>query len=189
MPERKSPAPSGATVVSVARSAGHDFSKTPSTSIRLLEGLGVEDDAHAGVTVQHRSRVRRNPHAPNLRQVHLIHAELFEDLATRGYTVAPGQLGENITTRNIALLALGRGTRLALGAEAVVEITGLRNPCSQLNDFAPDLMHALLRRSDSGQLERLSGVMAVVIRSGTVTPGDTIGVISGSEGGPALEPV
>jgi MOSC domain-containing protein YiiM len=124
-------------VVAVARSARHTFSKDTETAIRLLAGLGVEGDAHAGETVKHRSRVAADPTQPNLRQVHLVHAELFEELGERGFAVAPGDIGENVTTRGLALLALPTGTRLHLGGTAVVEVTGLRNPCAQLDSFSP----------------------------------------------------
>ncbi len=134
----------GAVVVGVHAAPAHSFSKDSQDSIRLVEGLGVEGDAHLGRTVQHRSRVRRDPTQPNLRQVHLIHAELLDELAGLGFTVRPGDVGENITTRGVDLLALPRGTRLRLGASAVLEITGLRNPCRQLDTFTPGLMRATL---------------------------------------------
>lgn len=122
-------------VTAVSRSAAHSFSKTVQLGIRLLAGLGVEGDAHSGKTVKHRSRVARDPSQPNLRQVHLIHAELHEELAAAGFSVQPGDLGENVTTRGVDLLALPAGARLHLGYTAVVEVTGLRNPCKQLDDF------------------------------------------------------
>jgi len=136
----------------------------------------------------HRSRVARDPHQPNLRQVHLIHNELFEELRTKGYTVAPGQLGENITTRGLDLLGLPAGTRLRLG-DAVVEVTGLRNPCTQLDRFAPGLMQAVLGRDANGQLVRKTGIMAIVIAGGMVCPGDRIGVELPAQPHVALEPV
>lgn len=163
-------------VLSVHCSPVHRFSKTTAASITLLAGLGVEGDAHAGVTVKHRSRVARDPTLPNLRQVHLIHAELFDDLADRGFRVAPGEMGENITTRGVDLLALPAGTRLRLGEAAVVEVTGLRNPCGQLNGLRPGLMNAVLERSADGGLIRLAGVMGIVLASGAVAAGDTVAV-------------
>jgi len=135
----------------------HAFSKPAQLSIRLRAGLGVDGDAHCGATVKHRSRVARDPTQPNLRQVHLIHAELFEELQARGYTVMPGDLGENITTRGIDLLALPTGTRLHIGREAVVEVTGLRNPCVQLDKFQQGLMAAVLDRDANGALVRKAG--------------------------------
>lgn len=165
-----------ATVTSVGSSPAHEFSKPPQASIRLLAGLGVEGDAHMGKTVKHRSRVARDPSQPNLRQVHLIHAELHDELNARGFSVSAGDMGENVTTRGVDLLALPTGTRLAIGAEAVVEITGLRNPCSQLDDFQQGLMAAVLDRDEHGDLVRKSGVMAVVRVSGEVRPGDPITV-------------
>ena len=178
-----------ATVIAVSRSAGHTFSKPNEGSIRLLAGLGVEGDAHLGVTVKHRSRVAKDPTVPNLRQVHLIHAELHDELAAAGFGVAAGEMGENVTTRGIALLALPTGTRLRLGTAAVVEVTGLRNPCAQLDGIQPGLMKATLDRDADGRLVRKAGVMGVVLASGAVRPGDAIQVEL--PGGPhrALEPV
>ena len=163
-------------VVAVARSARHTFSKDTETAIRLLAGLGVEGDAHAGETVKHRSRVAADPTQPNLRQVHLVHAELFEELGERGFAVAPGDIGENVTTRGLALLALPTGTRLHLGGTAVVEVTGLRNPCAQLDSFQPGLMAAVLDRDAAGRLVRKAGIMGVVLVGGEVRPGDPIRV-------------
>ena len=163
-------------VLSVGRSPAHGFHKPPVTVIRLLAGLGVEGDAHAGVTVRHRSRVAQDPTQPNLRQVHLLQAEIFEELAAGGFHLAPGDIGENVTTTGIDLLGLPRGTRLRLGAAAEVEITGLRNPCRQLDAFRPGLMAALLGRDAAGRVLRKGGVMAVVQEGGEVAPGDRIEV-------------
>ena len=163
-------------VIAVAQARGHHFSKTPALSIRLIAGLGVEGDAHAGVTVKHRSRVARDPSQPNLRQVHLIHRELFDELRPRGFDLAPADLGENVTTLGIDLLALPVGARLRLGADAIVEITGLRNPCVQIDRFRPGLMAAVLDRAADGGLIRKSGVMAVVLAGGDVRPGDAIAI-------------
>lgn len=168
--------PAPGSVVAVSGSATHTMQKPNHYAIRLLEGLGVEGDAHAGTTVKHRSRVLKNPFQPNLRQVHLIHAELHDELRAAGSTVATGQMGENITTRGIDLLGLPTSTRLHLGAEAVVEVTGLRNPCSQLDGIQRGLMAAVLDRDDQGNLIRKAGVMAVVLVGGEVRPGDTIRV-------------
>jgi len=165
-----------AVVTAVSRSARHTFSKPTQLSIRLVTGLGVEGDAHLGETVKHRSRVRKNPLAPNLRQVHLLHEELFAELRERGFDVAAGAIGENVTTRGLDLLALPAGTRLRLGGDAVIEVTGLRNPCSQLDDFQPGLMAATLERAADGRLLRKSGVMAIVLAGGDVRPGDAIAV-------------
>jgi MOSC domain-containing protein len=161
-------------VVAVSSSATHTLAKPNHAEIRLLEGLGVEGDAHAGTTVKHRSRVLKNPFQPNLRQVHLIHAELHDELRAAGFVVAAGQMGENITTRGIALLDLPTGTRLRLGDEAVIEITGLRNPCSQLESIQRGLMAAVLDRDEQGNLIRKAGVMAVVIMDGVVRPNDAV---------------
>lgn len=164
------------TVVAVARDAGHQFSKHIVEEVRILAELGVEGDAHQGVTVQHRSRVARDPTQPNLRQVHLIHAELFEELAAKGFAVGPADLGENVTTRGIDLLGLPKGARLRLGAEAVLEVTGLRNPCAQIEQFQAGLLAAVLGRGPDGELVRKTGVMAVVLSGGMVRPGDAIAV-------------
>jgi MOSC domain-containing protein YiiM len=178
-----------AKVAAVHRSGTHTFAKFEEDEIALLEGLGVAGDAHAGATVQHRSRVKRDPTAPNLRQVHLLQAELFDELVGRGFTVFPGELGENITTRGIDLLALPAGTRLQFAARAEVEITGLRNPCSQIDRFQPGLMAAVLDRDASGAIVRRSGVMAVVRRGGPVRRGDTIVVHLPQGPRHALQPV
>jgi MOSC domain-containing protein YiiM len=165
-----------AHVVAVHAERSHRFSKSARLSIELLVGLGVAGDAHAGTTVRHRSRVARDPTAPNLRQVHLLTAELLDELGGRGFAVSPGALGENVTTAGIDLLALGVGTRLRLGADAEVELTGLRNPCLQLDRFAPGLQAAVLERDAAGALVRRAGVMAVVVAGGTVQAGDPIAV-------------
>ncbi|NVN84577.1 MAG: MOSC domain-containing protein [Rhodopseudomonas sp.] len=164
------------TVVAVSSRRGHHFSKIPGLSIRLLTGLGVAGDGHSGATVQHRSRVRKDPTAPNLRQVHLIHAELFDELCAKGFVVRPGELGENVTTQGLDLLALPTGARLRLGDSAVVELTGLRNPCVQIDRFQPGLMAATLDRDAAGNLIRKAGVMAIVRTDGDVRPGDAVAV-------------
>ena len=163
-------------VVAVSRSRGHSFSKRNQLSIRLIAGLGVEGDCHAGTTVKHRSRVRVDPTQPNLRQVHLIDERLFLDLQAQGFRVGPGDIGENVTTGGLDLLSLPRGTRLRLGGEALVELTGLRNPCVQLDRFASGLMQATLGRAADGSLVRKAGVMGIVVAGGDVSPGDVIEV-------------
>ncbi len=179
----------GGVVLAVSRSPRHRFSKDAVEVVRLVEGVGVEGDAHAGATVQHRSRKRWRPHLPNLRQVHLLHVELLEDLRARGWEVAAGQLGENVLTRGLDLLALPTGTRLHLGAEAAVELTGLRNPCVQLDRFADGLMQAVLRQEPDGTLSRLAGVMAVVVTGGEVRPDDDVRVVLPDGERRALQPV
>ena len=163
-------------VASVSLSPRHEFSKSPQRSIRLLQGLGVEGDAHAGVTVKHRSRVAADPTQPNLRQVHLIHTELFNELAGKGFAVVPGDLGENIATNGIDLLALPQGTLLRLGADAVVQITGLRNHCSQIDAFQPGLLANVVGKADNGEIVRKAGIMGIVLAGGEVNEGDAIGV-------------
>jgi MOSC domain-containing protein YiiM len=176
-------------VTAVSFSPGHHFSKPNVLSIRLLVGLGVEGDAHAGETVKHRSRVRRDPTQPNLRQVHLVHSELFDELRAKGFTVTPGDIGENVTTRGIDLLALPTGTRLQLGDTATVEITGLRNPCVQLDNFQKGLMAATLDKDADGNLIRKAGVMGVVLVGGEVRPGDAITIDLPSGDHRPLQPV
>ena len=178
-----------AHVISVNASGSHTLGKPARDGIRLLAGLGVEGDAHLGRTVKHRSRVRRDPSQPNLRQVHLIHAELHDELREQGFDVGPGEMGENVTTRGVDLLGLPAGARLRLGDDAVVEVTGLRNPCKQLEHLAPGLMAALLDRDADGALVRKAGIMAVVVTGGVVRPGDPIGVELPSPPHRQLEPV
>ena len=163
-------------ITAVSLSPRHNFSKPNALSIRLLAGLGVEGDAHAGETVKHRSRVRRDPSQPNLRQVHLVHSELFEELRGKGFSVTAGDIGENVTTRGLDLLGLPTGTRLRLGDTATVEITGLRNPCVQLDTFKKGLMAATLGEDADGNLIRKAGVMSVVLVGGEVRTGDAIAV-------------
>jgi MOSC domain-containing protein YiiM len=163
-------------VVGVSSDGAHNFKKPARASIRLIAGLGVEGDAHLGVTVQHLSRVRRDPDSPNLRQVHLIHAELHDELREKGFDVKAGEMGENITTEGIGLLALPVNARLHLGPDAIVEVKGLRNPCSQLDGLQKGLMAATLDKDADGNLIRKAGIMGVVIASGEVKPGDTIRV-------------
>jgi MOSC domain-containing protein YiiM len=176
-------------VTAVSRSASHTMVKPNHESIRLLCGLGVEGDAHLGETVKHRSRVRRDPSQPNLRQVHLIHEELHEELRSAGFMVVPGQMGENVTTRGVDLLELPAHTRLHLGDRAVVEVTGLRNPCVQLDRLEPGLMAAALGRDQQGGLVRKSGIMSIVVAGGDVMPGDPVRVELPPEPHGLLEPV
>ena len=163
-------------VVSVNAGDHHDFSKAPKSSIRLLAGIGVEGDAHAGSTVQHRSRVAADPTQPNLRQVHLMHAELHDEMNAAGYVLVPGTLGENITTRGVDLLGLPVGSVLAIGDEVVLGVTGLRNPCRQIDEYAPGLLKLVAYRDTDGLLVRRTGIMSVVIASGQVLPGMQIRV-------------
>jgi hypothetical protein len=161
-------------VEAVSRSPRHSFSKRAELWIRLVAGHGVEGDAHSGATVKHRSRVARDPLQPNLRQVHLMHAELFDELRTQGFNVGAGELGENITTRGIDLLSLPRGTRLKIGRDAVVELTGLRNPCVQIDRFQSGLLAAVVGRDEAGRITRKTGVMGIVLAGGDVQVGDAI---------------
>lgn len=164
------------TVVAVSKSSAHIFSKFPCDSIELLAGLGAKGDAHAGETVKHRSRVKADPTQPNLRQVHLLHEELLDALKDQGFDVEYGSIGENITTRGIDLLDLPRRTRLRIGQRAVVEITGLRNPCKQLDDYQRGLLSAVLERRGDGAVIRKAGVMGIVVVGGVIQPGDEIHV-------------
>ncbi|MEU2237405.1 MOSC domain-containing protein [Streptomyces vietnamensis] len=165
----------GGTVTAVSRNATYVFSKPNRSAINLLAGLGVEGDVHAGETIRHQFRMTYEPDLPNLRQVHLMHAELFDELALKGFDVSAGQLGENITTRGVDLLGLPTGTLLHLGGEAVVEVTGLRNPCAKINDFRSGLLSEMfVLEPDSEELGFKAGVMAVVRQGGPVKPGDTV---------------
>ncbi|SNY94319.1 MOSC domain-containing protein YiiM [Cohaesibacter sp. ES.047] len=163
-------------VLAVCRDDKHAFSKDPQEVITLIEGLGVDGDAHKGALVQHRSRVRANPNQPNLRQVHLMHSELFDEVAEQGFAVKAGDLGENITTRGVDLLSLPTGAILHLGDSARVEITGLRNPCAQIESWQPGLLGAVLVKGANGSLQRKAGIMGVVLAGGVVRPGDSISV-------------
>ncbi|MFE9703151.1 MOSC domain-containing protein [Streptomyces sp. NPDC005930] len=161
-------------VTAVSSNGTYSFTKPNRDSIRLLAGLGVEGDVHAGVTVKHRSRIAQDPTQPNLRQVHLIHEELFAEVGAEGFEVAPGDLGENITTRGIDLLGLPTGTLLRVGDEAVLEVTGLRNPCLQIDNFQDGLLKRVVGRDEAGNIVRKAGIMSIVKQGGTVRPGDTI---------------
>jgi MOSC domain-containing protein YiiM len=177
------------TVVAVSSNPEHGPLKLNRESITLLKGHGVEGDAHHGELVQHRSRARSDPTLTNLRQVHLICAELHDELRARGFVVAAGAMGENVTTRGLDLLAMPVGTRLRPGAEAVLELSGLRNPCSQLDGIQAGLMKATLERGPAGDLIRRAGVMATVVGGGEVRPGDPIAVELPAGEPIALEPV
>jgi len=177
------------SVKAVCRSATYTFSKPTEEEIRLLKGLGVEGDAHLGRTVKHRSRVKRDPSQPNLRQVHLIHSELHDELRAAGFEVAPGQMGENVTTRGVDLLALPAGARLHLGDEAVVEVKGLRNPCRQLDGIKPGLMKATIGEDVEGKPIFKTGVMGVVVAGGAIRPGNPIRVELPPEPHAPLAPV
>jgi len=176
-------------VVAVARNAGHAFSKPQVPAIRLLAGRGVEGDAHCGETVKHRSRVAVDPSQPNRRQIHLIHVELFAELAALGLPIEPGDMGENVTTRGLDLLALPVGTQLRLGPHALIALTGLRNPCAQIDAFRPGLLKAVLDRQADGSLVRKAGVMGIVLADGEVRPGDAIDVTLPARPHRALERV
>ena len=168
--------PRAATVAMVSAGPEHGVRKPPRDRIRLLPGLGVEGDAHMGATVQHRSRVARNPLEPNLRQVHLIPSELHDELRARGFAVSPGEMGENVTTSGLDLFSLPAGARLQLGASARIELTGLRHPCQQLDQIQPGLMAATIARDSEGRPLSRAGVMAIVLEGGEVRPGDAIRV-------------
>jgi len=181
--------PVAGLVTGLAAAPRHRFSKEPVTEVRLLAGHGVEGDAHAGATVQHRSRKRWRPQDPNLRQVHLLAAELLEELSGKGYDVAPGRLGENVTTSGVDLLSLPTGSLLRLGDEAEVEVTGLRNPCVQIDRYAEGLMAQVLGRDEQGEVVRRAGVMGVVRTSGSVRVGDPLTVVLPAEPHAPLRPV
>jgi len=179
----------GGTVTAVSSNGSYSFTKPNRDSITLLTGLGVDGDIHAGVTVKHRSRVARDPSQPNLRQVHLIHEELFAEVSQEGFKVRPGELGENITTSGVDLLDLPTGTLLNIGLEAVVEVTGLRSPCHQIDNFQNGLLKQVVGRDEAGNVVRKSGIMSIVRHGGLVRPGDTITVVLPAEPHRPLEPV
>jgi MOSC domain-containing protein YiiM len=178
-----------ASVIAVHQSSSHEFSKQSVDSIELIAGIGVVGDVHAGAQVKHRSRVAADPTQPNLRQVHLIHSELFDLVAQRGYGVDPGDLGENITTSGLDLLGLPVGTTLAIGADVILAMTGLRNPCVQIDGFQDGLLSELVQRADDGSVVRLGGAMSVVVRGGTIRAGDAIQVGLPAEPHHAMERV
>jgi MOSC domain-containing protein YiiM len=163
-------------IVALSRDGLHRFSKQSEAELTLIAGQGVQGDAHCGETVKHRSRVARDPAQPNLRQVHLIGVELLEEVTTKGMPVAPGDMGENVTLRGLDLLGLPRGAVLHLGAEARVQITGLRNPCAQIDAFRPGLLAEMLPRGKNGQVIRRAGVMAIVLTGGVVRVGEAVRV-------------
>ena len=161
-------------VIALHRSAVHNFSKQPETSLNLLQGLGIEGDAHMGATVKHRSRVAANPNQPNLRQVHLLHAEMIDEIRGKGFDIKSGDVGENITTHGIDLINLPRHTRLHIGSSVILSVTGLRNPCAQLDNFQSGLTQAFLGKTADGKLIRKAGIMAIVLESGAIHQGDEI---------------
>ena len=166
-----------ATVIAVASDTAHNFSKSVKPAISLIAGYGVKGDAHMGASVKHRSRVAKDPTAPNLRQVHLIHSELFDELEDKGFYIKAGDMGENVTTRGVDLLGLPQGTRLHIGAEVIIEITGLRNPCSQIENHQKGLLKACLDKDENGKLIRKSGVMSIVLNGGDICAGDMIDIV------------
>lgn len=178
----------GGSVLAVAKAGGHGFSKSPTDAVELEAGRGVVGDAHCGETVKHRSRVAVDPSQPNLRQVHLLQSELFGEVARHGFALAPGDLGENITTAGIDVLALSQGTRLKIGRNVVLEVTGLRNPCAQIDRFRPGLLAHVAVKS-AGAIMRRAGIMSVVLASGTVRPGDEIQIAAPPGPHRPLEPV
>ena len=176
-------------VLAVHLNAEHAFSKRAVPSIELVSGHGVKGDAHFGTTVKHRSRVARDPTQPNLRQIHLLHQELLTWLDSIGLPVKPGEMGENVTTYGLDILSLSRGAKLQIGAQAVIEITGLRDPCGQIESFMPGLLAAVMHRDSDGTVLRKAGVMGIVINGGLVVPGDPIAVVHTPVASAPLEPV
>lgn len=163
-------------VVAVAQDGAHRFSKQVTAAVTVIAGLGIDGDAHSGVTVKHRSRVAEDPSQPNLRQVHLIHSELLDELRLKGFEVQPAELGENITTEGVDLLGLPRGALLRIGDDAILEVTGLRNPCAQIERFQPGLLAAVLDLGPRAEVIRKSGIMAIALVGGRIHPGDPIEV-------------
>lgn len=176
-------------VVAVNRSGSHTFTKPNEVFVRLVAGQGIEGDAHRGEIVKHRSHIRKNPNQPNLRQVHLIHEELHDELRAAGFAVSAGKVGENITTRDIDLLGLPTGARLQIGEQAVIEVTGLRKPCRQLDGYQQGLMAAVIGQDAAGNPTYKCGIMAIVIADGEVRPGDAIRITLPPQPHCRLEPV
>jgi MOSC domain-containing protein YiiM len=160
------------TVVAVASKEKHEFSKRTRHAITLVEDHGVEGDVHAGRVIQHRYLAKKMPVMPNNRQVHLIASELFTELGLSGFNVSPGELGENITTAGLDLTNLPLGTRLRLGSSAVVEITGLRTPCSLIDRFQKGLKRAMIMKHEQPRFR--CGVLGVAKATGKIAPGDPI---------------
>ncbi len=179
------------TIISVNSKETPGVGKIPRESVMLIAGHGVEGDYHAGAKVRHRSRAAATPDLPNIRQVHLMHSELFDEMAAIGITVTPGAMGENITTRGLAILDLAPGTKLYLGDSAIIEVTGVRNPCAQLNGVDERLLQQVAMKADDGSITRKAGIMAIVLEGGTVRPGDAIRVKapSGAAAAERLQPV
>jgi MOSC domain-containing protein YiiM len=178
MTNSTSPADAEASVVAVHRAPEYQFSKDTTDSITLLAGLGVEGDAHLGATVQHRSRVASDPNQPNLRQVHLVMSELLDEVRTAGTSIDNGQLGENITTSGIDLIGLPVGSVLRIGPDALVALTGLRNPCKQIRDVGEGVLKMMFVDGEEygrpGEQVGRTGVMGVVLTGGEVRSNDTI---------------
>jgi len=176
-------------ILSVNKSNAYSFSKKSVPEIYLIEGIGIEGDIHSGKLVKHRSRIKRDPTVPNLRQVHLIHAELLDSLSKQGHQIMPGNIGENITTRGIDLLSLSTNTVLQLRDEAQIQVAGLRNPCQQLNNFQEGLMQKLIFKDTTGEITRLAGIMSIVNKSGYVRTGDPITIVNKPSVYKKLEPI
>ena len=165
-----------ASVVAVSKDEYHRFSKVPCTQITLIKGVGVRGDTHSGVTVQHLFAVEQDPRQPNLRQVHLLQQEFLDQARDQGYELTPGDLGENILTDDLDLVGLWQDTLLHIGSQAVVRVSGLRNPCAQIDSFRPGLLQVAVRRDLKGDVVRKAGIMGVVTTGGVVHPGDEIEV-------------
>lgn len=224
------------SVLAVSSSSEHTFSKSNQAVITLIVGHGVQGDCHAGKTVQHRSRLKIQPPPPNLRQVHLIQSEIFEEVrqnelrddvsrrhdptkvasflssffshdsnpgagssepsssgSSSHPSLLPGQLGENVTTQGIDLLGLSEGTVLRFVDDgddteekkqdvatsvAGIRITGLRNPCPQIEKFRDGLQDRFIVRDEQRKIVgRKAGVMGVVENGGEVKPGMKILVV------------
>ncbi|MGB0920329.1 MAG: MOSC domain-containing protein [Alphaproteobacteria bacterium] len=176
-----------AKVGALFSASAHSFSKEEQESLTLIAGEGVAGDAHRGKTVQHLSRIKRDPSQPNLRQVHLIPSELLDDLNAKGFDVQPGDLGENISTRGIDLLGLPRGALLHVG-DALLQVTGLRNPCRQIENFRPGLLQEVLGQ-ENGKTVRKAGIMTIVLKGGVVKAGDDIHITLPQEPQEPLEVV
>lgn len=168
--------PVGGKVIAVCCNPEPGLPKPVVDTVHLIENWGVEGDYHAGPLVRHRYLAKKDPTKPNMRQVLLMDAVVFADLAQNDIHIGPGMMGENITIEGLAVMQLAVGTRLAIGS-AVVEVTERRSPCYQLNGIDPRLLKAVVTKQD-GQAIFKAGIMTRILQGGWVRAGDLVKVLS-----------
>ncbi|SRR6266446_5986019 len=168
--------PMSGRVIAVCCNPEPDLPKPVVDAVHLIENWGVEGDYHAGSLVRHRYLAKKDPTRPNMRQVLLMDAAVFAELAQNDIHIGPGMMGENITIEGMAMMQLAVGTRLAIGS-AIVEVTERRSPCYQLNGIDPRLLKAVARKQD-GQAIFKAGIMAQILQGGWVRAGDLVKVLS-----------